>query len=110
VLDDDVAIVELIDTVLRARGAVVVSAHTEEELRGAVERGPFDAALLDASPLREGSDELLDRLCRESPSLHAILISGSRDATIPSALSPARTSWVHKPFEMAQIIDALATR
>jgi CheY-like chemotaxis protein len=110
VLDDDAAVVELIDTVLRARGAMVVAAQNEEELRDAVERGPFDAALLDASPLGEGSDELLGRLCRESPSLHAILISGSRDAAIPSSLSPARTSWVHKPFEMSQIVDALHSR
>lgn len=110
VLDDDDAIVELIDTVLSARGAEVVSARTEEDLRLAVERGPFDVALLDASPLGEGSDALLDRLCRESPSLHAILISGSRDAAIPASLSPARTSWVHKPFEMAQIVDALQRR
>src|SRR5262245_14850209 len=52
-LEDDDAVIDLLDTALTARGADVVSIKSHAELGRALAGGRFDVALVDISPIRD---------------------------------------------------------
>ncbi len=105
-VEDDDAVVELLDTALGARGASVMAIRAEAELAGALASGPFDAALLDASPFAGALAEALESVRRASPGARLVVISGSACAPpfLPAGLAAA---WVRKPFEVAEIVASL---
>jgi CheY-like chemotaxis protein len=118
-VEDDDAVVDLLDTALTARGADVVSIRHRRELAGALATGPFDAALFDISPIQEdvrgavalargarggrgagvAGDEARDEL-------RIVLISGSA-AQMPEMPDDWVAAWVRKPFEIAEILQAI---
>ncbi len=105
-VEDDEAVIDLLDTALTARGADVTSIRGRGELRGALLQGPFDAALFDLSPISDDVEGALSSVREQSGALRVVLISGSAEQmpTLPDAWVSA---WVRKPFEVSEIVRAL---
>ncbi len=110
VIEDDRAVCSLLDAGLGARGAEVFALHDgrdlENKLRGI---GPLDAVLLDFSPIADDVEGALATVRRALPEAGIVFISGSVLA-MPAAIEAdrTRTRWVRKPFEIAEISEALA--
>jgi CheY-like chemotaxis protein len=107
VLDDDAAVVDLLDMALSARGARVVSIRGRAELASALSSGPFDAALFDLSPIADDVAGALRAVHGASPAARLILISGSSEG-LPDMPGGVTAAWVRKPFEVGEILRALA--
>lgn len=106
VVEDDAAVAALLESGLGARGADVIVVRTAAELvRCAAEH--HDAALVDLSPIAHDVRGAIDALRRGSPELMLVLISGSA-VGLPEGLEGERIQWVRKPFELSEIVAALA--
>ena len=107
VVEDDAAVCSLVELALGARGAEVVLAHSRAEFAQALDTaGPFDAALMDLSPLAGEVRSAFDRLHSVCPGIPVILISGVASG-VPEEVIDRVTAWVRKPFEMGEVIDVL---
>lgn len=106
ILEDDEAVVDLLDTALTARGATVVSAKSTADLQRALVTGMFDAALVDISPIREDIAGALNSVRVASPAVKVIVISGSA-SNLPALPERGDALWVRKPFEIREIVEAL---
>ncbi|WP_437855020.1 ATP-binding protein [Sorangium sp. So ce363] len=105
VVEDDDAVVDLLDTALTARGASIVSVQSAVELPGALASGPFQAALLDISPIQQDVLGTVSAVRRANPDVRLVVMSGSAGADpLPAN---AGVSWVRKPFEIREIVEAL---
>jgi CheY-like chemotaxis protein len=106
IVEDDADVATLLESALGARGAEVVIARSAAELtqRGAEKH---DAALVDLSPIAHDVRGAVEFLRRSSPDLAVVFISGSA-AALPDGLEDERVRWVRKPFEVGEIIAALA--
>lgn len=105
VVEDDDAVVDLLDTALTARGASIVSVQSAVELPGALASGPFQAALLDISPIQQDVLGTVSAVRRANPDVRLVVMSGSAGADPLPASSGV--SWVRKPFEIREIVEAL---
>lgn len=105
VVEDDDAVVDLLDTALTARGASIVSVQKVVDLPGALATGPFQAALLDISPIEQDILGTVSAVRNANPDVRLVVMSGSAGA----APLPANcgVSWVRKPFEIREIVEAL---
>lgn len=103
-LEDDPAVRTLVDLGLTARGAEVATASTLPELNQLVQRGVFDVAMLDLSPLGAEPDKTLELLQNRQRGLPVVIISGS---VAPDVGSPSVAGWVRKPFEVGELVEAL---
>jgi CheY-like chemotaxis protein len=108
-LEDDDAVIDLIDTALTARGADVVSIRAHGELTGALASGPFDAALFDISPIAHDVLGAVSAMRASSRAPRLVLISGSA-AQMPPLPSGWVAAWVRKPFEIGELLHALDGR
>lgn len=107
VLEDDPAVMSLLDLGLTSRGVEVFSLRCREDLEAFVEAGnSVDAALVDLSPIADDPEGALELLRACSPGISIFLISGSASPSCPD--DAAIAGWVRKPFEMAEIFQALA--
>lgn len=106
-VEDDDAVIDLLDTALTARGATVISVKSSSGLRDALRSGRFDAALLDISPIQGDLAGAFDAVRGSSPSAKLIVISGSAGAE-PSLPPRLNAVWVRKPFEIREIVEALS--
>ncbi len=107
VVDDDRAVVDLLDMVLGARGAICSTFANPTLLDQAVAAGKaFDVALLDASPFGEDIVNRVGALRAANPKLDIVLISGALDP--PAQLDRLGVTWIRKPFEVDEVIDVLA--
>lgn len=109
VVEDDLAVTQLLDTVLDARGAKVTVATSQTELNAALASGPYDAALIDLSPISHDPAGELAALRVSSPNVSVVLISGSADA-LPPAVSSEDIELVRKPFEVREVVAALVRK
>ena len=105
VLEDDPAVLSLLEFGLGARGATVAAALNDSELLLMLSQGVFDVALIDLSPLGENPNDVLDRLVRTRPDLPLIVISGS---VSPDVSAKTISAWVRKPFQIGELSDAIA--
>jgi CheY-like chemotaxis protein len=105
-VEDDEAVIDLLDTALTARGADVTSIRARGELRGALLQGPFDAALFDLSPISDDVEGALSSVREQSGALRVLLISGSAEQ-MPALPDAWVSAWVRKPFEVSEIVRAL---
>ncbi|WP_437812510.1 ATP-binding protein [Sorangium sp. So ce1078] len=105
VVEDDEAVVDLLDTALTARGASIVSVQSAVELPGALASGPFQAALLDISPIEQDVLGTVSAVRSANPDVRLVVMSGSAVAAPLPANSGV--SWVRKPFEIREIVEAL---
>jgi len=105
-VEDDEAVVELLDTALTARGATIVSVRDVVDLPGALASGPFHAALLDISPIENDVRGTIATVKKASPGARLVMMSGS--VSVPGLQEECGASWVRKPFEVREIVEALA--
>lgn len=101
-LEDDNAVVELLELTLTARGARLTTVRTADELPAALRAGRFDTLLLDLSPLGDDAESVIAQAQATHPRLVVIVISGSAS---PQTLADA---WVRKPFEPSELVTAIA--
>jgi len=106
VVEDDVGVAMLLETALGARGARVVVARTAAELE-TLAADEHDAALIDLSPIAHDVQGAIDMLRRGSPNVAIVFISGS-SVRLPDVLEDEKIRWVRKPFEVKEIVAALA--
>ncbi|MEZ4437849.1 MAG: ATP-binding protein [Polyangiaceae bacterium] len=106
-LEDDAAVVELLELSLGARGAELSSVTTAAACEAALDAEPFDVLLMDLSPLGGGDEALLEgtiqRARAKNPVIDVVIISGS--VTLPSRND---VTWVRKPFEPRELADRIA--
>jgi CheY-like chemotaxis protein len=108
VVEDDAAVCSLVELAFEARGAEVVLAPSREAFAHALETsGPFDAALIDLSPLAGDVTSAFDRLHVTCPGIPIILISGVASG-MPEEVIDRVTAWVRKPFEMGEVLEVLS--
>lgn len=111
-LEDDVAVLSLMELALEARGAEVVTTQTLDAFLDAARgAGPFDVALLDWSPLdgpamADGCGSLVDAL-RALGGVPAVLVSG-RPEGVPAGADGLFAAWIRKPFDLSQLVDEVA--
>ncbi len=108
-VEDDDAVIDLLDTALTARGADVISVRRLRDLGPALASGRFDAALLDISPIQDDVPGALATVRSASSAVRVVLISGSA-AHLPDVPAGWVSAWVRKPFEVAEILAALAVK
>ncbi len=104
-LEDDPAVQTLVDLGLSTRGASVATASTVTELDAIIRRGVFDVALLDLSPLGKNPGATLALIEHCQHGLPVVIISGS---IAPDIDAPNVASWVRKPFEIGELVQALS--
>lgn len=107
-VEDDSAVVDLLDTALTARGADVVSVRHSKDLEGALATGRFHAALFDLSPIQDDVRGAVERARTSSGALRVVLISGSA-TQMPPLPEAWVAAWIRKPFEIGEIVQALTS-
>ncbi|MDB5213831.1 MAG: sensor histidine kinase [Myxococcaceae bacterium] len=107
VVEDDLAVTQLLETALEARGADVTIATTATELTTSLGRGPYDAALVDLSPIAGDTAGALAALRARCPEATVVLVTGNADAT-PDVLEGALVELVRKPFEVREVLAVLS--
>jgi CheY-like chemotaxis protein len=109
VVEDDPAVVQLLETALEARGAEVTVVSTDAEFEVAVTKTTYQAALLDLSPIARDAAGAIAGLQKRSPGIDLVLISGSADR-LPDAVSAETMKLVRKPFELSEVLAALSKK
>lgn len=107
-IEDDVAVTQLLETALEGRGADVTIAATSAELAKALTEAdaPFDAALMDLSPIAADPARAIASLRASSPKIELVLITGSADR-LPDAVEAESLKLVRKPFELGEVLAVL---
>lgn len=108
-IEDDVAVTQLLETALEGRGAEVTIAGTTAELTKvlAAATAPFDAALMDLSPIAADPAAAVATLRQGSPNIELVLITGSADR-LPDAVATESMKLVRKPFELGEVLAVLS--
>ncbi|MEN9577424.1 MAG: hypothetical protein RJA70_433 [Pseudomonadota bacterium] len=105
VLEDDTAVMEMVQFGLEAYGAIVDAATNVAQLTELSNNGEtYDAALVDFSPIQFDAPRVLGDLQAKKAGVPIILISGS--AIAPDEVLPL-AAWVQKPFELGELVRAL---
>lgn len=106
VVEDDPAIVSLLELALESRGARVVAVRSAAELEGVVTLQGYDAALVDLSPIGADPAGWVQRIKADRPELPLVMITGTAFA-VPGLAAEVTLTWVRKPFEVHEVLDAL---
>jgi len=108
-VEDDALVSQLLDTALTARGAIVTVVRNTTELAAALVPGePHDAILMDLSPIAADPDAAINAVRENSPDATLVVISGSA-VELPALLQKGQVRFVRKPFEVGEIVAALAS-
>ncbi len=105
VLEDDAAVMTMMEFGLESRGVEVVPATSEREFLSLGKDGSYDAVLMDLSPLQREPGVVLSEFHARHGAVPIVLISGTAiaaDAELPLS------GWVEKPFELGELYAALA--
>jgi CheY-like chemotaxis protein len=106
VLEDDPAVLGLIELALEARGASVIAITSRHDLGSFDAAGPLSVALFDLSPIADDPRAALATLRARAGDVPVVLISGSPNGA--AELSDADVcAWIRKPFEMGEVIEIL---
>jgi CheY-like chemotaxis protein len=106
VVEDDMAVTQLLETALEARGASVTIATTAAELTASLDAGSYDAALIDLSPIKADAPGAIARLRARNPLAAVVLVTGNADA-LPVTLADDTVELVRKPFEIREVLAVL---
>ncbi len=111
-VDDEAAVRRLAERVLTRAGWNVIAAPSAEDALELVEGGELGQVLgcVVSDVVMPGmhGPNLVGHLRRIWPGLPAILMSGYADASLRNSLTAADISFLHKPFAMAELTEALA--
>jgi CheY-like chemotaxis protein len=105
VVEDDGDVTDLLEASLGARGAEVTIVRSHGELAGALTK-PYDAALVDLSPLAGDVRGAFDALKMFAPKARLVVITGNADG-VPAEVAGEGIRLVRKPFEVSEIVAAL---
>ncbi len=106
VLEDDPAVLGLIELALEARGASVIAITSRHDLGSFDADGPLSVALFDLSPIADDPRAALATLRARAGDVPVVLISGSANGA--AELSDVDVCvWIRKPFEMGEVIEIL---
>jgi CheY-like chemotaxis protein len=106
IVEDDSAVTQILDTVLSARGAAVTIATSLKELTAALANAPYDAVLVDLSPLGSDPAAAIASIRATSPQVQLVLVTGNADA-LPESIDTTTLHLVRKPFEMSEVLAVL---
>lgn len=107
VVEDDRAVLALVEVALAGRGAKVWAVTSLQELTAVTASGErFDAALVDLSPIETDPVRALAELRSANPELLVVMISGTA-VGVPAGAERQVDRWVRKPFEIDEVIHAL---
>jgi CheY-like chemotaxis protein len=107
-VEDDAHVTLLLETALTARGAIVTIARNADELAASLPAGEsHDAVLMDLSPIAADPDRAIASVRAHSPLATLVVISGSA-LELPESLQTGQVRFVRKPFEVGEIVAALA--
>lgn len=106
VVEDDAAVTQILEAVLTARGATVTIAPTLTELKAALGGAPYDAVLVDLSPMGSDPAGEIAAIRKSSPEAQLVLVTGNADA-LPDAIDTSALHLVRKPFEMSEVLAVL---
>lgn len=105
VLEDDPAVMSLLEYGLTSRGAALFPLSNRGDLDDFLRAGTaIDAALIDLSPIAADPDGALQALRRTAPDVAIFLISGTAISTGTQGIA----GWIRKPFELGEIVTALS--
>jgi CheY-like chemotaxis protein len=108
IVEDDAHVTQLLEAALSARGAEVTIARNRAELDAALATGVTqDAVLMDLSPIAADPDAAIAAVRASSPLATLVVISGSA-LELPVPLQSGEVRFVRKPFEVGEIVAALA--
>lgn len=105
-IEDDAMVTQLLETVLEARGATVAIATNPREIAAALAKGPWDAVLVDLSPLGSDPTAAIKEIRKSSPDAALVLCTGQADA-LPADVDPENMHLVRKPFEVSEVLALL---
>jgi CheY-like chemotaxis protein/two-component sensor histidine kinase len=108
IVEDDAAVVELLQTALGLLGAELVVARRRTELTAALAAAPFDAVLVDLSPIEGDVHATLSALRGAAPRGALVVMSGDASAgnLLPEGLG---VRLVRKPFSVGDLVRVIAT-
>jgi two-component system cell cycle sensor histidine kinase/response regulator CckA len=108
VADDEALVREVVILALETEGYDVVSCADGEEALERFSSDPdaFVAVILDATMPRLGGFDAARSIRARRPRTPVLILSGYADGDIPLDLS--QVTFVHKPFRIAALLDALA--
>ncbi len=101
-LEDDVAIVELLELSLPARGAELQTVESLDRMREALAADAFDILLMDLSPIGDHLDQVLGELRDQHPAMGLIVTSGSVTVALRDDVR-----WLRKPFTPDELAAAI---
>ena len=109
VIDDNLAVVDILVTVLAEEGYEVSSAVTSDEgLKLFIQSCP-DLVLLDIALPGMNGIEMLKRIGSIAPTARVVMVSGVTDpARAREALELGALAWVDKPFDLAYLKRVVA--
>ncbi len=108
-IEDDAAVSALIDMSCSARGAEVAIVGDSAALSDVLASGDaFDVVLMDLSPLEDCLTAALDEIALCLPRAQVVLVSG-QPSGVPSGCEDRFATWMRKPFDMEQLIGAVAS-
>lgn len=105
ILEDDEAICSLVELAFFARGCMVRSAGSLSEAKGLAAKHAFDVVLVDLSPIAADVPAALAAI-RGTRSMPFVLITGSATG-MPEGTERLFASWVRKPFEAGELVEAV---
>jgi CheY-like chemotaxis protein len=106
-IEDDHSIAQLVEFSLEARGAqilAIVDPNALDDVLGS--RPVFDLALVDLSPIKERTQEILTRLAHLAPHAPLVMMSGEPGG-LSEELERHFTQFIRKPFDMDQLADTV---
>jgi CheY-like chemotaxis protein/two-component sensor histidine kinase len=105
-VEDDALVTQLLQTALEARGAHVTVATKSAEVTAALAQAPYDAVLVDLSPLGADPAAAIEQIRAMSPKAQLVLVTGQADA-LPAAIDTSSMHLVRKPFEITEVLAVL---
>jgi DNA-binding NtrC family response regulator len=110
VVDDESAIRRILERLLKERGCTVDSVETGELALSSVRSRRPDFVLLDLHMEGMGGMETLDRLCRDTPGLPVVIMTGQGSIEVAvDAFKRGAADFVTKPFDEPKLVSTIAS-
>jgi CheY-like chemotaxis protein len=112
VVEDDLAVSDVISDLLRERGLYVQCVRTEEQAYARITSFPMlDGLVLDVNLGRGGTGFDIARFARQfMPDIAVVYVSGQAPPAAFKALGVPDSEFVEKPFTPDELVDAVTSR